>query len=180
MKQSMIDKILTEWSYRVHDGMPNPKNPLHLVHLRESLEHLNMDGEVIDLMMNKLYEDTDDKYVSIGYGRYKEKGKEKDPDAPTFTKDDRGNYIPTKKDTDKEKEKSKEPEEKPEAPSKPKIVEPMDNPFDKEKETGKHLDQMAGDDEESMDDLMGQMDDETEYLESLVDNNPDDGSWVGR
>ena len=160
MKQSMIDKILTEWSYRVHDGMPNPKNPLHLVHLRESLEHLNMDGEVIDLMMNKLYEDTDDKYVSIGYGRYKEKGKEKDPDAPTFTKDDRGNYIPTKKDTDKEKEKSKEPEEKPEAPSKPKIVEPMDNPFDKEKETGKHLDQMAGDDEESMDDLMGQMDDE--------------------
>ena len=22
--------------------------------------------------------------------------------------------------------------------------------------------------------------DETEYLESLVDNNPDDGSWVGR
>ena len=139
---NLINKILEEWSYRVHDGMPNPKNPLHLVHLRESLQHLKIDGEVIDLMMNKLYEDTDDKYVSIGYGRYKEKGKEKDPDAPTFTKDDRGNYIPTKKDTDKEKEKSKEPEEKP--PSKPKITKieknPMsggddDNQFDK-KEKG--------------------------------------------
>ena len=33
----LIDKILTEWSYRVHNGMPNPKNPLHLVQLEESL-----------------------------------------------------------------------------------------------------------------------------------------------
>ena len=57
MKHPIIDKILTEWAYRVHDGMPNPKNPVHLVHLRESLEHLKIDGEVIDLMMNKLYED---------------------------------------------------------------------------------------------------------------------------
>tara|TARA_R100000008_G_C3580905_1_gene168448 strand:- start:490 stop:2376 length:1887 start_codon:yes stop_codon:yes gene_type:complete len=56
MKHPIIDKILTEWSYRVHDGMPNPKNPKHLVHLRESLEYLKLDNEVIDLMMNKLYE----------------------------------------------------------------------------------------------------------------------------
>ena len=56
MKHPIINKILTEWSYRVHNGMPNPKNPEHLVHLRESLEHLKIDEEVIDIMMNKLYE----------------------------------------------------------------------------------------------------------------------------
>jgi hypothetical protein len=56
MKHPIIDKILTEWSYRVHDGMPNPKNPLHLVYLRESLEHLKIDNEVIDIMMSKLME----------------------------------------------------------------------------------------------------------------------------
>ena len=40
MRHPIIDKILTEWSYRVHDGMPNPKNPMHLIQLRESLKHL--------------------------------------------------------------------------------------------------------------------------------------------
>jgi hypothetical protein len=39
-------------------------------------------------------EDMDDKYVSIGYGRYKLKGKEKDKDSPTFKKDDKGKYVP--------------------------------------------------------------------------------------
>ncbi len=34
-------------------------------------------------------EDMDDKFVSIGYGRYKEKGKEKDSDADVYVKDDR-------------------------------------------------------------------------------------------
>ena len=57
MKHPIIKKILTEWSYRVHDGMPDVNNPMHLVHLKESLQHLNIDEDVIDLMMNKLYED---------------------------------------------------------------------------------------------------------------------------
>ena len=37
----------------------------------------------------------DDKYVSIGFGRYKQKGKEDDDNAPTFKKDDSGKYVPT-------------------------------------------------------------------------------------
>jgi hypothetical protein len=37
----------------------------------------------------------DDRYVHIGYGKYKEKGKESDKSAPTFTKDDSGKYVPT-------------------------------------------------------------------------------------
>ena len=123
---SLIEKILTEWSHRVHDGMPNPQNPLHLIHLRESLEHLEVDEEVIDIMMNKLYENSDDKYTSIGYGRYKEKGKEKDPDAQTFEKDEKGNYVPIKRDKDsKEKPSTSE-----EPPAKPKVVDMPDNQFD--------------------------------------------------
>jgi hypothetical protein len=38
----------------------------------------------------------DEKYVHLGYGKYKEKGKEKDQNAPTFEKDDSGKYTPIK------------------------------------------------------------------------------------
>ena len=47
----------------------------------------------------------DDKYTHIGYGRYKEKGKEKDDDADTFQKTDNGKYVPFKKDGGGEKDK---------------------------------------------------------------------------
>ena len=45
---NLIDKILTEWSYRVHDGMPNPKNALHVVQLKESLNDLRIPDNIID------------------------------------------------------------------------------------------------------------------------------------
>ena len=35
MKHPIIDKILTEWAYRVHDGQPNAENPLHLIQLKD-------------------------------------------------------------------------------------------------------------------------------------------------
>ena len=47
----LIDKILTEWAYRVHDGMPDPTNPLHLINLRESLEHLKIDTNYINTII---------------------------------------------------------------------------------------------------------------------------------
>ena len=40
-----------------------------------------------------MLEAEDDKYTHIGYGKYKEKGKEKDPNAPTFQKTDAGKYV---------------------------------------------------------------------------------------
>ena len=52
-------------------------------------------GGLIDLRPQWLNEAEDDKYVSIGFGRYKEKGKEDDENAPTFKKDDSGKYVPT-------------------------------------------------------------------------------------
>ena len=60
-----------------------------------------------------IYEADDDKYTHIGYGKYKETGKEKDKDAPTFKKTDDGKYGPFKK--------NKGAEEKPE-PKKTKII----------------------------------------------------------
>ena len=47
----LIDKILTEWAYRVNDGMPNPKNPLHIVQLKESMEYLNLPKDVTNLLI---------------------------------------------------------------------------------------------------------------------------------
>jgi hypothetical protein len=120
----LIDNILTEWAYRVHDGMPNPKNPLHIIQLKEVMQYLEVNREVIDMVVSHLIGETkDDKYVSIGYGRYKEKGKEKDKNAPTFTKDDSGNYIPYKKGGDKKQTG------KSETPPEPKITKIADNPF---------------------------------------------------
>lgn len=46
--------------------------------------------------LRPLTEAPEDKYVHIGYGKYKEKGKEKDSNAPTFKKDDNGKFVPIK------------------------------------------------------------------------------------
>ena len=107
---TLIDKILTEWAYRVHDGMPNPKNPLHIVQLRESMEYLQIPERVIDGFVNNLIgESEDDKYVSIGYGRYKLNGKEKDSDADVYVKDDRGKYVKSSDQTSDDEKETKPP-----------------------------------------------------------------------
>lgn len=68
--------------------------------------------------------EADDNFVSIGFGRYKQKGKEKDPNAPTFKKDDAGKFVPTKDDTSK-------------GGSEPKKAAPKVNIFDKPTEEPK-------------------------------------------
>ena len=67
----------------------------------------------LDDVMREASQDDDD-YVSIGFGRFKEKDSVDDPTAPTFKKDDSGAFIPTKGD-DKEKE-PKDDKEEPEEP----------------------------------------------------------------
>ena len=59
----LIDNILTEWSYRVNDGMPDPKNQYHLVQLQESMKSLKINDDVIDIIMNHLYEAKGHKYI---------------------------------------------------------------------------------------------------------------------
>lgn len=68
-----------------------------------------------------LNEDDSDKYSHIGYGKYKEKGKEDDPDAQTFQKTDAGKFEPVGGD------------EPAAADDKPKDGPKIDvNPFDKD------------------------------------------------
>ena len=54
--QDLINKILLEWSVRVHNGMPNKDNSLHLVQLRETLSSLNISKEISDLILLNLTE----------------------------------------------------------------------------------------------------------------------------
>ena len=67
---NLIDDILTDWSYRVPNGMPDPKDKYHLVHLKESMKRLKVNGEVVDMIMNHLYEASGTKRLS-----YKDVGK---------------------------------------------------------------------------------------------------------
>jgi hypothetical protein len=59
--------------------------------------------------LKPLKEAEEDKYVSIGFGKYKEKGKEKDPNSPTFKKDDGGKFVPTKSTSTKGSDKKSTP-----------------------------------------------------------------------
>jgi len=50
----IIEDILVECAYRVHDGMPNPKNAEHIHNLRESMEELNLPNNVIYQVIQNL------------------------------------------------------------------------------------------------------------------------------
>ena len=52
----ILDNILTEWAYRVNDGMPNPKNSLHLVELRRVLNDLKLPSNFSNTLLQNLSE----------------------------------------------------------------------------------------------------------------------------
>ena len=56
----IIEDILVEWAYRVHDGMPNPKNAEHIHNLRESMEEMNLPNNVIYQVIQNLINEEDD------------------------------------------------------------------------------------------------------------------------
>ena len=72
--------------------------------------------EIIRQSLSEYISEADsDKYTHIGYGKYREKGKEKDKDAPTFKKTDDGEFVPFKKDKGGVSVKKSEPKAKPKA-----------------------------------------------------------------
>ena len=87
----IIEDILVEWAYRVHDGMPNPKNAQHIHELRESMEELNLPNNVIYQVIQNLINEEDKEHrlddkekekaknmglVHLGGGSYGKEGKE--------------------------------------------------------------------------------------------------------
>lgn len=89
----LIDRLLNELSYRV--GIVNIYNKEHQSIMSEILTEWG-EFEAKETIFNFLNEvddnKNDDRYVSVGFGRFKYKGKEGEND-PTYEKDDKGNYI---------------------------------------------------------------------------------------
>ena len=52
----MIKKILTEWSYRLDDGIINLNNPKHLLILSEVLKDMDLPTKVVMEVMSNLTE----------------------------------------------------------------------------------------------------------------------------
>jgi len=67
-------------------------------------------GEPLPTLEDYVTEADDDKYVSVGWGKYKEKGKEDDENAPTFSKTDSGQFV---KAADDKKGDADAPEKEP-------------------------------------------------------------------
>ena len=94
---SKINSIWLDWRDKVPDGVPNPSNDYHLALLKEVCFTRGIDQKIVDNVVLFLEKD-DDKYQSVGYGKYKLK-KDIGPDgkgkegSPTFEKDDTGNYV---------------------------------------------------------------------------------------
>ena len=63
----IIEDILVEWAYRVHDGMPNPKNAEHIHELRESMEELNLPNNVIYQVIQNLINEQDDEDKEVTF-----------------------------------------------------------------------------------------------------------------
>ena len=56
-----LDKILTEWAYRVHNGMPNPSDNYHVFQLEEYLNELRLPRKVIKRVLEKVRKYKDNK-----------------------------------------------------------------------------------------------------------------------
>jgi len=52
----LINEILSEWAYRCNDGMPNPKNPIHLKELSNVLSEMGLSHIKNTLVENLLME----------------------------------------------------------------------------------------------------------------------------
>ena len=52
----LIEEILNEWAYRVENGMPDPKNPIHVKELGIVLSEMGLSHIKNDLVENLLIE----------------------------------------------------------------------------------------------------------------------------
>ena len=61
MNNSIIDKILTEWAYRVHNGMPDTSDSYHTLQLEEYLYELRLPRRVVKKVLEKVRRYKDNK-----------------------------------------------------------------------------------------------------------------------
>ena len=63
----MIKKILTEWSFRLDDGIINLNNPKHIIILSEVLKDMDLPTKVILEVVSNITEAKFDKKAVISY-----------------------------------------------------------------------------------------------------------------
>jgi hypothetical protein len=51
----LINEIVSDWAYRVNDGMPNPKNPIHVKELENVLSEMGL-GHIKSELLKSLNE----------------------------------------------------------------------------------------------------------------------------
>ena len=128
----------------------------------------------------KIMEADDDKYVSIGYGRYKLKGKEDDDNADVFTKTDSGQYV---KSADQKSDDDKGGEEKPSGGGmgagdfERDFDDSDDEPKGKKDAQGREYDPMTGKGKGL--DYRGEPDDEEWFKSMMGGGEPDDKPFGG-
>ena len=135
----IIENILVEWAYRVHDGMPNPKNAQHIQELRKSMEELNLPNKVIYEVIQNLINEEENPILKKKI-KYKTKdGKDKEGTIGGILKqgEDHPAYKQARAMVDKDKP---EPETKPEKPKIPKTPIKTDKDDGEEKTLTKSTD----------------------------------------
>ena len=96
-----IDKILTEWAYRVHNGMPDLSDNYHLIQLEQYLNELRLPRRVVKKVLEKVR-------AYKGKGKRTGSGTGGDPFVYTY---DGGSGKQTSKDDDIGTGKNKEVED---------------------------------------------------------------------
>ena len=94
----LISELIDELSLRVAIPNVNDKEQQHI--MSEILTEWGKFDEkkiIFEFLTEAEPNKNDDRYKSIGYGRYKLKGKEGE-DEPTYEKDDKGNYVKLSQD----------------------------------------------------------------------------------
>ena len=130
----IIEDILVEWAYRVHDGKPNPKNPLHIVELRESMMKLNIPNDIIYKVIGNMITEEQKFYARSPKNKrisvFKNKENWKNALSSGYEKVDSEEAEKELAQQGDEPETSgSEEEPKPESP--PKVDGGQDNPYDK-------------------------------------------------
>lgn len=108
----LISELIDELSYRV--GVPNIYDKEHQRIMSEILTEWGKFDEkkiIFEFLTEAEPNKNDERYVSVGFGRFKLKGKEGEND-PTYEKDDKGNYVKLSQD-DSEGGDGETPQEEP-------------------------------------------------------------------
>ena len=126
---------------------------------------------------HSMNESDDDKYTSIGYGRYKLKGREKDDNADVFVKTDSGQYV--KSDDQKSDDDGGE---KPEQPQGGKLSG-SDFERDLDSDDNEESDDVEISDANSgpidRDDIMDMLKNDSEIMDKIGTGDDDDLYWDG-